>query len=212
MKRFFLVFVGLILVSSFLSAGVPLDFKARAGDWKLSGTRLYQTDESNGALVAHLSVPQEGLMMYDFTVRYEGGAAQDGQGGFGIHIFVKDPSRINNSWGDGDSVLLWLNYDAEPTLKEIPAGLSAEVYHSTNDSIMELAGAYDLNEWSSLLSRDAEDVVIPVRLTVNGRTGDAWIQSPLNNSVKYFFNLGRTNLKGDYVSLRTNGMAVSFGM
>ncbi len=212
MKRFVVVFVGLILLSSFLSAVGPLDFRAEAGDWKLMGSRLYQRDDSKGALVAHLAVPQEGVMVYNFNVRYEGGAVADGQGGFGIHIFVDDPSDIKNSWGDGESILLWMNYDAHPVLKEIPAGLSAEVYHSKNNSIMDLAGAYDLNSWSSLLTADAEDVIIPVKLTVNGKTGEAWIQSPLDSSVRYSFNLGKKNLKGDYVSLRTNGMAVSFGM
>ena len=212
MKRFFLLFVGFLLVNSFLSAAGPVDYKAGAGDWKLSGARLYQNDSSNGALMAHLSVPQNGLMAYNFNVRYEGGAAADRQGGFGIHLFVDKPSSIKNSWGDGDSVLVWLNYDADPVLDDIPAGLSAAVYHSSNNSVMELAGAYDLNSWSSLLTPNAGKITIPVELTVNGRTGDAWIRSPLDSSVVYRFNLGKKNLQGDYVSLRTNGMAVSFGM
>ncbi|MBN2626699.1 MAG: hypothetical protein JXA95_08535 [Spirochaetales bacterium] len=212
MKRIVCVFVGLLLLSSALSAGTTRSYKAEAGDWELMGNRLYQRDNSKGALVAHIEAPQEGLMVYNFNVRYEGGAIQDRQGGFGVHIFVSNPSDIKNSWGDGKSVLLWLNYDANPVLKEIPAGLSAEIYRSTNNSIMDLVGAYDLNALASVLSPAVADSVIPVRLTVNGKTGEAWIQSPLDSSVKYAFNLGEKNLKGDYVSLRTNGMAVSFGL
>jgi hypothetical protein len=212
MKRIVSVFVGLLLLSSALSAGTARGYKAEAGDWELMGNRLYQRDNSTGALVAHIEAPQEGLMVYNFNVRYEGGADTDRQGGFGVHIFVSNPSDIKNSWGDGKSVLLWLNYDADPVLKEIPAGLSAEIYHSSNNSLMDLVGAYDLNALASVLSPEVADAVIPVRLTVNGSTGEAWIQSPLDSGVKYSFNLGEKNLRGDYVSLRTNGMAVSFGM
>ena len=212
MKRFFLVSVGFIVLATLLCAGSPMGYDAMAGDWNFEDNRLYQSDQSAGAMVAHLEVPQQGFMNYDFNVRYEGGAIEDLKGGFGIHIFVDNPSTIKNSWGDGESVLLWLNYDADPYLDEIPSGLSAEVYHSSNNNIMEMAGVFNLNSYSYLLSGDVANLNIPIKLKVNSYTGQAWISSPVDPSLEYTFNLGKKNLEGDFVSLRTNSLAVSFGL
>jgi hypothetical protein len=212
MKKIFLFSVGFVLLTVFLSAKSPFDFTPRAGDWSLKENRIYQSDESAGAMLAHIALPQQGIMTYEFNVRYEGGALEDYKGGFGIHIYVNNPTNKNNSWGDGDSVLLWLNYDANPYLAEIPAGLSAEVYHSSNNHVMDLAGAYSLNDFSYLLTDDVANLLIPIKLKVNGYTGQAWITSPVDPSMVYTFNIGKKNLKGNYISLRTNSLAVSFGM
>lgn len=211
MKRVLFVFVGLCLLTGFVFAGSPNVFTPRAGEWKLSGDRLYQSDDSTGAMVAHIIAPQKGetYWKYDFNVRYLSGI-EDMMGGFGVHLFVNDPSTKNNTWGNGESVLLWLNYDAEPYLDETPKGLSAQVYHSKNSYIMDQVGSFDLNYWTQFIPSDLSGVTMTVSLLVNSKTGQAWITNPIDG-LDYTFNLGKKNLSGDYVSLRTNSMALSFG-
>lgn len=182
------------------------------GDWQLRGSRMYQNDVKNTSTRIHWAVPQEDLMLYHFNVRYEGGVLDDRHGGFGIHIFVDKPSR-GFAWGDGNSILLWLNYDENPRGKNIPAGLSAQIYKSKSNSRMDLVESISLRDFESYLTQDNMNLTVPVKLLVNGTTGDAWIYDPVDPTYRYYFKLPVTSpMKGRYIALRTNGMAASFGV
>ncbi|MAG13977.1 MAG: hypothetical protein CMN78_05220 [Spirochaetales bacterium] len=80
------------------------------GDWEVKGGRLYQSDTEEHLAKINVMATQAGEMQYEFDVRYEGGGIDDMMGGFGIHFFV-DKAWDGRSWGNGNSYLLWLNYD-----------------------------------------------------------------------------------------------------
>ncbi|MBI9102019.1 MAG: hypothetical protein JEY99_06350 [Spirochaetales bacterium] len=182
------------------------------GDWAQRGNRLYQNDEKTSSSRIHWAVEQEGMMLYDFNVRYEGGGIEDLHGGFGIHIFGDNPSK-GYAWGSGDSYLLWLNYDADPAGSDVPAGLSAQIYKSVSNSKMNLLQSISLKDFEYLLTTANADELLKIRLKVDGDTGDAWIYSPIDPSYRWKFNLGnRRPIDGDYISLRTNSLALSFGL
>ena len=117
MKRpiFFLLAMG---VTAALSAQIQLPEHTFAtgnssGNWTISGGRVYQNDANARLAKVNIRAPQSGSMLYEFTVRYEGGS-EDGHGGFGIHLF--GDTVVNTvSWGSGNSYLLWLNYDENPS-------------------------------------------------------------------------------------------------
>ena len=182
------------------------------GDWEMRGGRLYQNDTQTSSSRAHYAVEQDGKMLYEFNVRYEGGGIEDMHGGFGIHIFVDKPSK-GFAWGSGDSYLLWLNYDADPAGSDIPAGLSAQIYKSKTNATMNLLQSVSLKDYEYLLTNANMDEKLPIKLLVDGATGDAWIYSPLDPAYRWKFNLGNSRpLSGKYVSLRTNSLGVSFGI
>jgi hypothetical protein len=217
-----LLFWGMVVVAAAgLSAQdvtvreVPsIEYARNAGDWGFAGPRLVQNDEDARLAKVNLNVPQEGAMDYEFNVRYEGGA-EDGHGGFGIHILGN--SRIDSpSWGSGKSYLLWLNYDEHPVSADIPAGLSAQVYRSDSHSQMTLLYSQDLNEYLGFLDEDALSQSVPFRIWADGNTGEVRIYDPTEDleSVYYVFNIDKNELpvKGDWIALRSNGMKVSFGL
>jgi hypothetical protein len=106
-----------------------------SGSWSISGQRLYQNDANARLAKVNIRAPQSGPMLYEFAARYESGA-EDGHGGFGLHIFG-DKALNAASWGSGNSYLLWLNYDEKPIDKRnIPAGLSAQVYRRDRKSVV----------------------------------------------------------------------------
>ncbi|MFP4564753.1 MAG: hypothetical protein ACLFRY_15745, partial [Spirochaetia bacterium] len=178
--------------------------------WRIRGNRLYQNDSGAGLAKVNIRVPQRGIVRYEFNVRLEGGA-EDLHGGFGLHIFA-DSVYPRASWGTDKSYLLWLNYDANPVSKDIPRGLSAQVYKSRSHSYMELVSSVDLNDYAYLLEEISSDTVVPVRVIVNGNTGTVRIMDPFDRETYYSFSLGtRGRLEGDWVALRTNGIAASFG-
>jgi hypothetical protein len=184
-----------------------------SGSWSLSGQRLYQNDAKARLAKANIRAPQSGPMVYEFAVRYEAGA-EDGHGGFGLHIFG-DKVLNAASWGSGNSYLLWLNYDENPIDKRnIPTGLSAQVYRSYSDSRMELIESYDLNDYAHLLT--SENLAYPVyfKIWANGNTGEVRVYDPVDSSGESWYSLGFDRkdipLKGDWVVLRTNGIRLSF--
>nr|MDA3938727.1 hypothetical protein [Spirochaetia bacterium] len=90
---------------------------------------------------------------------------------------------------------------------------SAQIYKSVSNSKMELIADIDLNDYVYLLTEDVMDMVIPVKMVVNGFNGDVKIYDPTDSNYVYKFNLGNTMpLTGTYMSLRTNSMGISFGM
>ena len=143
------------------------------GDWEIMGGRLYQSDVDERLAKINVEARQSGEMQYEFTVRYEGGGFTDLMGGFGIQIFV-DKAWEGKSWGNGNSYLLWLNYDPMPTYG--PKGFSAQVYKSMSETKMALIG----------------------------------VEDPTLAGFGYRFSLGGAPGRGNFVSLRTNSLALSF--
>lgn len=206
--------VVMIILLSIISI-VPLfslsltDFDFAYGKWVVIGDRLFQNDIKAGMARVDIPAPQAGMMVYEFNIRYEDGGTDDMHAGFGIHIFVDKPAS-GRAWGNGRSYLLWLNYDENA--KGITRGLSAQIYKSLTNSKMELIADIDLNDYAYLLTEDLLDMVIPVKMVVNGFNGDVKFYDPTDSSYVYKFNLGNTvPLTGKFISLRTNSMGISFG-
>jgi hypothetical protein len=214
MKRFviFLLVTG-IAMSVFAQTEVP-EHTFASGRWGFIGSRLYQNDANAKLAKVNFKAPQSGPMLYEFNVRYEGGA-EDGHGGVGIHIFV-DNAINRASWGAGKSWLLWLNYDEKPLSKNTPIGLSAQIYRSISNSRMELIHSTPLTDYEPFLTE--EDLASPVtfRIIANGDTGEVRIYDPTDpyNNTYYYFIIDREYLplKGNYVALRTNGIKLSFAL
>jgi len=216
MKRIILsILVISINMSIFAQAEVP-EYVFASGSWRFTGTgsnlRLYQNDANARLAKVNFRVPQSGIMLYRFNVRYEGGA-EDGHGGLGIHIFV-DNAINRASWGAGKSYLLWLNYDIKPLSKDIPAGLSAQIYRSVTNSRMELVNSVPLKGYEPLLTRENLARPVTFRIIADGNTGEIRVYDPTDpaNRRYYYFLIDKKDLplKGNYVALRTNGIKLSF--
>jgi hypothetical protein len=208
----FLLIAGMIL-PVYAQAELP-EHHFASGTWSLEGERLYQKDVRAPLAKVNLRAPQSGPMIYEFNVRYEDGV-EDGHGGFGVHVFA---DRVYNgpSWGSGKSYLLWLNYDEAPRSGSgIPAGLSAQVYRSLSNSYMTLEESVDLNDYLSLLEEDLFQE-IPVKLWVNGETGEIRVYDPSEEDLSSYYYLFMDPrdipLEGAWAALRTNGISLSFGM
>jgi hypothetical protein len=212
MKRLVLL-LALIAVSAaaFAQAALP-QYTVASGSWSLLGNRLYQNDEKAGLAKVNIPVSQEGPMLYEFNARYEAGG-EDGHGGFGIHIFA---DRIINraSWGSGRSYLLWLNYDENPLDSKIPAGLSAQIYKSLTNSYMELVENVDLNEYAENVTDEDLDYPVPFKILVDGSSGEVRVYDPTDPDFEdylyFYINSRDIPLKGEWISLRTNGVNLSF--
>ena len=214
MKRFFLFFLILgVGISLFAQIRLP-EHQFASGSWGFTGNRLFQNDPNARLAKLNLRAPQSGPMIYEFNVRYEDGI-EDGHGGFGIHIFVDEVVNWA-SWGSGSSYLLWLNYDENPgTSSTIPKGFSAQIYHSVSNSRMDLVESFDLNEYAYLLTyENCAANAVPAKIWINGNTGEVRVYDPTDPELlDYFhFNLPTRNLRGNWVSVRTNGLKLSFGM
>jgi hypothetical protein len=215
MKRlvFFLLIIG-IAVSVFGQVQLP-DYRFASGSWNFAGSRLYQNDARAPLAKVNFRVPQSGPMIYEFNARYESGA-EDGHGGFGIHLFANSAYNAA-SWGAGKSYLLWLNYDEKPLRNSgIPAGLSAQVYRSNSNSSMTLADSIDLNEFIYLLTNENLSRPVPVKIWMDGSTGEVRVYDPTDPDLNYYYyfyiNSRDVPIRGDWVALRTNGMKLSFGL
>jgi hypothetical protein len=214
MKRLFLFVLALgLAVSLFAQVQLP-EYHFASGSWSFIGPRLYQNDTGARLAKINIRIPQSGPMVYDFNARYEDGV-QDGHGGFGLHIFT-DSAYNAASWGAGRSYLLWLNYDEAPITKGIPKGFSAQVYRSVSNSRMDLVESVDLNQFLPLLTWDNLSYPVPLRIWVNGDSGEVRVYDPTDpNLANYFyFYIDRKDLplRGNWVALRTNGIKLSFGM
>jgi hypothetical protein len=214
MKRVVLFLVVVGMASMLYAQNQIPAYRFASGNWRLAGERMYQNDANARLAKVNFTVPQNGPMIYEFNARYESGA-EDGQGGFGIHIFA-DSVIDRASWGTGNSYLLWLNYDENPVTQGIPRGLSAQVYRSYTHSWMELVESIDLNEYAYLLTDENLSAPVPVKMWVNGNSGEVRISDPRDPDLLdyFYFYLDAKDipLKGDYVALRTNGMNLSFAM
>jgi len=214
MKRFFL-FILVMGIAMSISAQIKIpEYTFASGSWRFIGPRLYQNDARARLAKVNFKVPQSGIMLYNFTVRYEGGA-EDGHGGVGIHIFV-DRAFNRASWGAGKSWLLWLNYDEKPLSKDIPVGFSAQIYRSVTNSRMDLINSISLNEYEPFLTDENLASPITFRIIANGDTGEVRIYDPTDpdNRRYFYFSIDKKDLplKGSYVALRTNGIKLSFAL
>jgi hypothetical protein len=214
MKRFVLfIMLTVIAMSIFAQTKVP-EHTFGPGNWSFIGPRLYQNDAAARLAKANFTAPQSGPMLYEFNIRYEGGA-EDGHGGVGIHLFV-DNVMNRASWGAGKSWLLWLNYDKKPLSKTIPAGLSAQVYRSISNSRMELVNSIPLTDYEPYLTDESLAYPITFRIIANGDTGEVRIYDPTDpyNEKYYYLFIEKKYLplKGNYVVIRTNGIKLSFAL
>ncbi len=212
MKKFLVVLVLIGFVSPvFSQAGLPEHYFA-SGNWALAGPRLYQNGAEAPLAKVNIQVPQSGAMVYAFNVRYESGA-EDGHGGFGVHLFA-DNVHERASWGSGNSYLLWLNYDENPVSSDIPAGFSAQVYRSTSNSSMKLVESIDLNQYRFLITEENLAQPVPVKIVMNGKTGEIRVYDPTDSSYYYYFYIDSRDvpMKGNWIALRTNGIRLSFGL
>ncbi len=254
MKKFALILAVMLTVTLLASAqSVNDDFASMrgytvgAGDWVARGGRLVQQDAD--ALMARVDrrVVQSGEYELEFTVRYVGGGYEsmadlenmELHGGFGIHLGVEDPKLGRESWGNGESYLLWLNLDTRrETMENYPEhyGFRAQVYESKSATNMALASDPRLAR-DPVLSMYAEgdmmslDIVaalealgvnvtlaaaeqflymdVPVNIKVNTRTGRIGVLDP-TAPIRFYFDVDPSVLRGDYVSLRTNSLAANF--
>jgi hypothetical protein len=188
-------------------------FATGSGNWSFTGNRLFQNDAKAALAKVNFRAPQSGPMIYEFNVRYEDGI-ENGHGGFGLHVFADDVSNTA-SWGSGASYLLWLNYDEKPVTSNFTRGFSAQIYRSISNSSMELIQNYDLNQYTYLLTyENCAAQPVPGRIWVNGDTGEVRVYDPTDPALEayFYFYLPARNLRGNWVSLRTNGLKLSFGM
>ena len=213
MNRFLLLLLVLGLgVSLFAQVQLPEHhFATGSGNWSFRGDRLFQNDASARLAKVNILVPQSGSMIYEFNLRYESGIADD-HGGVGIHIFANDVLH-SASWGNGTSYLLWINYDDAPVTPGIQRGFSAQVYRSYSHTRMDLLESYDLNHFAHLLTPGNFADPIPIRIWADGNTGEVRFYDPTDPNLEryFYFFLPERNLRGNWVSLRTNGLSISFG-
>ncbi len=182
-------------------------WSAGYGDWKVQSGRLYQMDSEEPLAKINLRVPQSGVMQYEFHAKYVDGG-MDGHAGFGVHIFV-DRAFNGRSWGNGNSYLLWLNYDVNTDDME-HYGYRAQLYKSTGHSTMKVVDAYNLKIPSSFLKQEYLFADIPVKLRIDADTGEVRAYNPLRSDYYYYFYLPEDLSRGSYFSVRTNSLAASF--
>lgn len=208
MKRTLVLIAVIVLAAGMVYADSHLSFGTPEGQWNLVGGRLFQQDEGAPRAKAWMAIPQNGSMIYEFTMRYEGGG-EDGHGGVGIQ-FLADSVPTGKSWGFGDSWLIWLNYDVNPTAAGVPRGLSAQLYKSTNNLKMEIVKTISLKAYESVFA-NAIAMDIPVKLTFIANRGRIIIADPTGSSAGWYIDMpGSRGDSGRYVAVRTNGAAVSF--
>jgi len=176
------------------------------GDWEVKNGRLYQKDTQKGLAMLNFNAEQSGVMQYEFTLRYEAGGIEDLMGGFGIHIFV-DEADHGRSWGDGDSYLLWINYDQKATYGG--KGFRAQVYDSDSTTEMVLKAGYSLAPYSKYLSKENLNNEIPIKIVANSYTGDINVYDPSNPDWYYYFTLPNLSDRGNFIGFRTNSLSIS---
>ena len=223
-----------IVEDSFESLG---DWVPGYGEWGIRGGMLVQRDTDTGLARIDRPVPQSDEIEISFQVRYQAGGFDDAaalrrgflHAGFGIMIGVENPPLGRMAWGAGDSYLLWLNLDTRAeTYTDAPEhfGFRGQVYRSENNATMDLSddARYGVSLNADILAAlaaagidlsiaDLEayvTVLVPIKIRINYETGVVMVMDPTNPSLWLSFDLDPDVLAGNYVSLRTNELAVSF--
>jgi hypothetical protein len=75
---------------------------------------------------------------------------------------------------------------------------------------MDLIDSVDLNEYAYVLDQNLTSQV-PVKIWANGDTGEVRVYDPTDLSYYYYFYLPTKGLRGNWISLRTNDLKLSFG-
>jgi hypothetical protein len=212
MKRLFVLLCLLLLVlPAFLFAQDMDGWTAAYGDWKMQGGRLVQSSTRAGMAQAFRRLPQSGIMQYEFDVKYLDGG-QDLFGAFGFHIGIGDAAR-GKSWGNDQSFLLWLTFDPKAYGG---SGVYGQAYYSKSNSIMNMLHnprAYEI-PMTRLDDINLERMgmyALPIKVRVNYNTGDVKVWDPVIPNYYYRFSLGGAIRGGNYISVRTNSLAASFG-
>ena len=241
MKKVALIFAALLMLLPFaLGAQVLVDDDFETigdwvpgyGEWGIRGGLLIQRDTATGLARIDRMVPQDGEIEIAFVVRYEAGGFEDqmalatGQlhAGFGIHVGVENPPLGRIAWGAGDSYLLWLNLDTRAdTMADAMDehfGFRGQVYESTSNASMSLTPLnVDIQAALATIGinlgiQDLERFLgsqIQMKIRVNYDTGRVMVQDPTAPSTWFYFDVDPGVLAGNYVSFRTNSLALSFG-
>ncbi len=212
MKRLIVLLCLLFLiVPAFLFSQNMDGWTAAYGDWKMAGGRLVQSSTKAGMAQAYMRLPQSGIMQYEFDVKYIDGG-QDMFGAFGFHIGI-DSAAKGKSWGNGKSFLLWLTFDPKAYGG---SGVYGQAYYSKTHSVMDMvhrATAYELPmERLKDINLDKMAMyALPVKARVNYNTGEVKVWDPVIPNFYYRFSLGGSIHGGNYISVRTNSLAASFG-
>lgn len=239
MKKAALIFAALlVLLPIALSAQVIVqdDFATLGqwvpghGDWGIRGGMLVQRNTTTGLARIDRMLPQSGEIEISFKVRYEAGGYEDERAlmatqlhaGFGIHVGVESPALRRTAWGAGNSYLLWLNLDTRTdVMRNHPEhyGFRGQVYHSTSNSVMRVTPlnvdimAELATAGITLTLADLQqflDQLVPIRIRINYNTGRILVMDPTNPTLWFYFDVDPVVLRGNYISLRTNSLAVSF--
>jgi hypothetical protein len=150
-------------------------------------------------------------MQYEFDVKYLDGG-QDMFGAFGFHIGIDRPAG-GKSWGNGKSFLLWLTFDPKAYGG---SGVYGQAYYSESHSMMAMVHnprAYQI-PMTRLKDINLERMgtyALPVKVRVNYSTGEVKVWDPAIPNYFYRFSLGGPLRGGNYISVRTNSLAASFG-
>lgn len=154
--------------------------------------------------------------------------------GFGVQLGVSNPPLRRTAWGLGESYLLWLNLDTRPdTRRNYPHhfGVRAQVYESRSLTSMDLLRGPSVEALlgSPVMSVDIAEALyrefgyvlnvgdvlpylyseFPISIRVNTRTGEIGVKDP-TAPIRFYFTLDPSVLRGDYIALRTNGLAANF--
>lgn len=216
-----------IVEDEFISLG---EWVPGHGDWGTRGGMLIQRNTKTGLARIDRPLQQDGEFEISFVVRYEAGGfdspedLQNNQlhAGFGIHIGAENPPLGRMAWGVGDSFLLWLNLDTRTATAQDFAqhlGFRGQVYRSENSSRMDLT-EMNVDIQAALAQLGVEMTIsdlnpflvtsVPMRIRVNTETGRIMVNDPTNQSLWFWFDVDPEVLDGDYISLRTNGLALRF--
>ena len=210
------------------------DWQPAFGSWGIRGGMFTQSDVTTGLARADRmlrNVPQTGEIEISFNVRYQAGGfadaaalrAQQLHAGFGIQVGV-DSSPPRLAWGAGNSYLLWLNLDTRTsTLRNNPEhfGFRGQVYRSRSNTAMAVMdGPYNTDILGALAEvginlsiADLEAFLVEpvrIRIRVNYSTGLVLVEDPTAPGLWFEVPLDAQVLRGNYVSLRTNSLAVNF--
>jgi hypothetical protein len=74
----------------------------------------------------------------------------------------------------------------------------------------------NLNEFTYLLTNENLSQPVPVKIWMDGATGEVRVYDPTDPELSYYFYFYIDSkdlpIRGDWVALRTNGMKLSFGL
>jgi hypothetical protein len=200
-----------LIVPAFLFSQDVGGFTPAYGDWKVVGDRVVQSSTSAGMAQAYMRLPQSGIMQYEFDVKYVGGGS-DMFAAFGFHIGIDSAAR-GKSWGNGKSFLLWLTMDPKVYGG---SGVYGQAYFSEAHSIMDMVHApkaYELpmDRLADINLDQMAKYALPIKVRVNYNTGQVKVWDPTISNMYYYFSLGGPIRGGNYISIRTNSLAASFG-